>query len=135
MKRRMIWHMKKTKNLGDAELEIMLAIWEAEHPLTSVQVREKLRETRDWAMASVMTSLARLVEKGFLRCDKDTGINTYTALIPEDDYKAQESQSLLTRLYGNSVPNMVTTLYGNKMLDKSDIDELRTLLDSLEGGE
>ena len=126
--------MNKTKRLGDAELEIMLAIWEAPGPLTSVQVREKLRQTRDWAMASVMTALSRLVEKGFLSCDKSSGINTYTALIQEDAYKSQESKSLLEKLYGNSVPNLVTNLYGSKLLDQDDLCELRELLDTLDGG-
>lgn len=126
--------MKKNRHLGEAELDIMMAIWEANGPLTSVQVRDKLRGSRDWAMASIMTSLARLVEKGFISCDKSSGINTYTALVAEDAYKSQESKGLLERLYGNSVPKLVTNLYGSNLLDQADIDELRTLLDSLDGG-
>lgn len=126
---------RTTMRLGDAELDIMLAIWAAEGPSTSVQVRDRLRQRRDWAMASVMTSLARLVEKGFISCDKSSGINTYTALVSEDAYKSQESKNLLERLYNNSVPNMVTNLYGSKVLAKADIDDLRALLDALDGGE
>lgn len=126
--------MIKEKRLGDAELEIMLAVWAEQGPITSVQVREKLRGSRDWAMSTLMTSLARLVEKGFLQCDKSTGINQYTALIKEADYKSREGKSLLEKLYGNSMPNMVTNLYGSKLLDQSDIEELRSLLDELEGG-
>lgn len=126
--------MKKPKRLGDAELEIMLAIWDAGTPLTSVQIREKLKRSRDWAMASIMTSLARIVEKGFLQCDKSTGINLYTPLADEEDYKAQEGRSFLDKMYGSSVPNLVTNLYSNKVIDKADIDELRKLLDSLDGG-
>lgn len=126
--------MKKTKRLGDAELEIMLAIWAEGGPVTSVQVREKLRGSRDWAMSTLMTSLARLVEKDFLRCDKTTGINLYTARIGAEDYKSQEGRSFLEKLYGNSLPDMVTNLYSNNVLNASDIDELRSLLDELEGG-
>lgn len=127
--------MQKTKRLGDAELEIMLAIWQSEGPMTSVQVRQRLRESRDWPMASVMTSLARLVEKGFLTLDKSSGINTYTAVITEDAYKAQESRTFLSKLYGNSVPQLVTHLYGSKVIDKEDIEELRALLSHLDEGE
>lgn len=84
-------------------------------------------------MPQVMTSLARLVEKGFISCDKSIGINTYQALISESDYKAQESQSFLAKLYGSSVPNMVNHLYSNRIIDQTDIEELRTLLATLDG--
>lgn len=127
--------MQKPKRLGDAELEIMLAIWGAGTSLTSVQIREKVRGSRDWAMATLMTSLARLVEKGFLECDKSTGINLYTPLVNEEEYKAQEGRSFLEKMYGNSVPNLVTNLYSNKVINKKDINELRKLLNTLEGGE
>ena len=45
------------KRLGDAELEIMLAVWSVEGPVTSVYVHEKLRGSRDWALPAVITSI------------------------------------------------------------------------------
>lgn len=126
--------MKKNKRLGDAELEIMMTIWDAKSSLTSVQIREKLDSNRGWAMSTLMTSLSRMVDKGFLTCDKSTGINVYTPLVEEADYKLQESQSFLEKMYGNSFPSMITTLYNKKAINESDIEELRNLLNTLEGG-
>lgn len=121
------------KKLGDAELEIMLAIWGDDVPLTSVQIREQLVKARPWSMPQVMTSLARLVEKGFVACDKSSGMNSYRAVITEDDYKASESKRFLSKLYGNSMPEMVNHLYSSKVIGQSDIDELRSLLRELDG--
>ena len=56
------------KRLGDGELEIMLAVWGEEEPVSSTLVQEKLRGRRDWALPAVITALNRLVEKGFLAC-------------------------------------------------------------------
>ena len=48
------------KRLGDAELEIMLAVWAAGEPVQSTYVQEKLRGGRDWALPAVITALNRL---------------------------------------------------------------------------
>lgn len=123
--------MKSKLKLGDAELEIMMVIWGHGGTITSVQIRDKLVQARPWSMAQAMTSLSRLVEKGVISCDKSTGINAYQALILESDYKAQESQNFLAKLYSSSVPNMVNHLYSNRMINQADIEELRTLLETL----
>ena len=73
---------EKIKHLGDAELEIMLAVWAAAEPVTSGYVQEKLKGSRDWALPAVITSLNRLVDKGFLACEKRGGRNQYRPALP-----------------------------------------------------
>ena len=58
------------KRLGDGELEIMLAIWGAEEPVSSTYVQAKLKGRRDWALPAVITALNRLVDKDFLAVEK-----------------------------------------------------------------
>lgn len=120
------------KKLGDAELEIMQAIWESESPVTSVYILNKLKSSRKWQLSTLMTSLARLEDKGFANCDRSCGSNLYSALVAENDYKAAASQSFLKRMYNSSVQNLVATLYGNKMFSGEDVKELRSFLDELE---
>ena len=38
------------KRLGDAELEIMLAVWGAGGPVQSGYIHQQLRGSRDWAL-------------------------------------------------------------------------------------
>lgn len=123
---------KIMKKLGEAELEIMQVIWKAEAPVTSGFVLKELQERRKWQLSTLMTSLSRLADKGFIRCDRTTGTNLYSAIISENDFKAKESKSFLEKLYNNSLQNMVATLYSNKAIKDSDIDELRKFLDDLE---
>ena len=80
------------KRLGDAELEIMQVIWSAEKPIMAARILELLQEKRKWALSTLMTSLARLAEKGFVFCDRTHRNNQYTALISEEDYKRKESK-------------------------------------------
>ncbi len=126
---------KSVKTLGEAELQIMQVIWSAKEPVPSNYILNELQEKRKWQLSTLMTSLNRLVDKEFLICDRNTGKNLYSAIISENDYKAKESQSFLKKLYDNSVQNLITTLYTNKMMKNVDIDELRKFLDELEENE
>lgn len=124
---------KIVKKLGEAELEIMQVIWKADAPITSSFILKELQERRKWQLSTLMTSLSRLVDKGFISCDRATGNNLYSSIISENDFKAKESKSFLEKLYNNSIQNMVATLYSNKAINESDMDELRKFLDDLEG--
>ncbi len=124
--------MDKTKNLGEAELEIMQVIWGAENSVTSNYILKKLQGRRKWQLSTLMTSLSRLCDKGFVDCDRTTGVNLYTGLISENDYKADRGKYFLEKLYNNSVKNLVATLYSNKMIKNKDVEELRKFLDELE---
>lgn len=124
---------KIVKKLGEAELEIMQVIWKADAPITSSFILKELQERRKWQLSTLMTSLSRLVDKGFISCDRATGNNLYSSIISENDFKAKESKSFLEKLYNNSIQNMVATLYSNKAINESDMNELRKFLDDLEG--
>lgn len=121
------------KKLGDAELEIMLAIWGAGEPVPSSYVQEKLRGSRDWALPAILTSLGRLVDKGFLACEKRGKSNWYRPLVSESGYKAAEGRGLIDRLYGGSFTGMVASLHDGRAIGKDDLAELRQYLDTLEG--
>ena len=120
------------KKLGEAELEIMQVIWESAPPLTSNYILKELQERRKWQLSTLMTSLSRLVDKGFLSCDRSSGSNLYTSVISENEYKTGASRRFLEKLYNNSLQNMVATLYNNKAIKSSDVEELRNFLDELE---
>lgn len=120
------------KKLGEAEFEIMQVIWRSEAPVTSNQILKGLQKQRKWQLSTLMTSLSRMADKGFVSCDRSTGTNLYTAIVAEEEYKAKEGKNFLERLYDNSVQNLVASLYGNKVLSDSDITELRSFLDDMQ---
>ena len=89
------------KKLGEAELEIMQAIWSEEKAITSVAIRSKLKGLRDWPLSSLMTSLTRLEKKGYVKCTRSEEMNLYSATVSENDYKAGASETFLKKLYNN----------------------------------
>jgi predicted transcriptional regulator len=124
---------EERKRLGEAELEIMQALWQAGEALTAPRVLEAL-ENRSWAMGTLITVLQRLVQKGFLACEKRPRASTYAPLVSQEDYLAEEGKSFLERLYGNSFRSMVASFYGGKVIGESDIAELQRYLAELQEG-
>lgn len=120
------------KKLGEAELEIMQVIWDSAAPVTSNSILKQLQGRRQWPLSTLMTSLTRLVDKGFINCDRSTGCNLYTSIISENEYKTGASKHFLEKLYNNSIQNMIATLYNNRTIKTADIEELRNFLDKLE---
>lgn len=124
--------MNKIKRLGDAELEIMLAIWEADGPVSSTYVLGALEGKRDWKLSTLMTVLSRLVDKGFLQLHKEGRSNSYSPLITEEAYRRSESKDVLEKLFGNNLKAMVSSLVGGKAVSQEDISSLREYLEDVE---
>lgn len=119
------------KKLSEAEFEIMQILWGHDEMVTSNQILSELGEKRNWKLASVMTVLARMAEKGAVYCDRNTRTNYYSAIVTEEEYKLEESDTFLERLYDKSAKNLIACLYHGKRMSKENIQELREYLDSL----
>lgn len=120
--------VNKIKRLADSELEIMLIIWHAQDSVTSAYISENL--TKKLARTSILTFLSRLVEKGFLRIDRQSKINVYTPLINKKIYLESEGKSVLKKLYDNSIKTLVVSLYDGKAISDQDLEELKAFINS-----
>ena len=124
----------KIKRLPDSELEIMMILWGANGPVTSAYVCEQLKDKREWKVTSVLTFLARLVEKGFVSSTRQGKANIYTAVVSEQKYLESESKSFLEKLYGNSLTTFVSALYKSNTINDDDLAELQQFIDKATGG-
>ncbi|WP_027400233.1 BlaI/MecI/CopY family transcriptional regulator [Anaerovorax odorimutans] len=120
---------KSIKRLPDSELEIMMIIWEANKPVTSAYIQEKLKNRKEWKITSILTFLARLTAKGFITSTRQGKINIYSAAINEQNYLESESKSFLEKMYGNSLTAFVSSLYKSKSISAKDLAELREFID------
>lgn len=121
------------KKLSDSEFEIMKVLWSRDSPMTSNEVLDGVKDRYDWKLSGLMTFLARMVDKGYVYCDRSTRTNYYSAVVSQDQYKFQESESFLEKLYDKSATKLIAHLYKGKKISQKEIRELRDYLDSLEG--
>ncbi|MDE7477297.1 MAG: BlaI/MecI/CopY family transcriptional regulator [Lachnospiraceae bacterium] len=120
------------KKLSESELEIMKILWSRDGAMTSNEILDGIKGQRDWKLASLMTALARMVEKGYVYCDRSTRTNYYTAVVGEEQYKVEESQQLLDRLFNKSATKMIASLYHGKKFSSQELSELKAYINSLE---
>lgn len=116
--------MNTIKKLPDAEFEIMKVVWANEPPITTGIIMEQLGKEKEWKAQTILTLTVRLVERGFLRTEKNGKERTYFPLIGKDDYLKFETGDFMERFHDNSFASLVTTLYDGQKIKDSDLDEL-----------
>ncbi|MCI8414063.1 MAG: BlaI/MecI/CopY family transcriptional regulator [Ruminiclostridium sp.] len=112
--------------ITDAELSVMQVLWEAGQPLSLNQVKAALDKNGE----TVKTLLRRLCQKGAVAQEKRS-VYYYRPLVAQDDLGQYQTQHLIDRLYAGSAKAMVAALVEHGQLQSQDVDELRTLFQSL----
>jgi predicted transcriptional regulator len=116
--------MKKLKRLPDAEFEIMKVVWANEPPITTNMIMDQLGNARGWKAPTAITLLLRLVERGYIRTEKNGKERVYYPLIEKDEYLQFETGNFLKVYHENSFVSFVSSMFEGKNVDKNDIDEL-----------
>ncbi len=128
--------MKKTyQRLPESELDIMLVLWNGTPPMTRPEIEKVINTKKKLASTTILSLLTRLESKNFVKVTKQGKMNLYTPLVSQSDYQTHESQSLLEKLYGNSLKKFVTTLYHGKKISSEEIQDLSNFLRELEDKE
>ena len=120
------------KRLPDTELEVMKALWAAGDDVPRSALDAGLAPF-GWAPNTVNTYLSRLADKGFVRVRRAGRENRYAPLVGREEYLAFDSRAVLDRLYGT--PRNFVAALAKGGLAQQDLDELRSLLDELNGGQ
>jgi len=111
----------------------MEALWRRS-PLSAEDIFAEVGEAQGWALPTLKTLLARLVEKDALATEKDGRRFLYRPLVARDDYVASESQGLLNRLFDGRLAPLVSHFSERQALSADDIADLKALIGKLEDG-
>lgn len=118
------------KRLPDAELELMLIIWEADSPVTRAEIEEKMDDSRDVLPNTVLALLSRLEKRGFVKKERDGKINHYSVLVEREPYMKEASKGILNQMFHGSLKNFAAALYDGEELSEEDAAELMEFLES-----
>lgn len=118
--------MKHLKELPDGELDILKVLWELEPPVTRSMIEEKLQDKK-LAPSTIITFLARLCDKGYLRQEKEGRKNLYYPLISKSEYQQSVGKKILNRLFGGSLSAFYVSL-SDSGITEEDKEELLQLL-------
>jgi BlaI family penicillinase repressor len=112
------------KKLPDAEFEIMKVVWANDPPITTSIIMEQLGKEKEWKAQTIITLLLRLTKRGFIRTEKNGKERTFFPIVSKEEYLEFESGDFMERFHANSFISLVATLYNDKKIKDSDLDEL-----------
>lgn len=117
--------------MPQAELQIMMIIWEFNRPVTRVEIEKKLAmQGRILNKTSILTYLSRLQSRGFIEITREGKNNIFTPVISEQEYVKEEGKKIINQMYRGSVKNFVCALYDGGGINKKDLDELRDYINN-----
>lgn len=115
--------------ITEAEWTLMEALWERS-PQTASEVAKSLQPSTGWAVNTVRTMLARLVEKGALvPGENEAGVRVFSPAWERDAMVLAESESFLKRVFQGAAQPLLVHFASRSNLSPTEIDQLKQLLD------
>jgi predicted transcriptional regulator len=120
-----------TPTISEAESRVMEVLWR-EAPRASEDIVAALQRTSDWHEKTIRTLLGRLLRKGAVSAEREGRRYFYAPVLTREQWQAQESRSLLDRVFGGRVGPLLAHFSRNEKLSAKDIAELRKLIEDIE---
>jgi BlaI family penicillinase repressor len=116
--------------ISETEWEIMRIVWKR-HPVTSADVIAQLqKEDASWRAVTAKTLLNRLVRKEALGFESIGRIYHYSAKVSEAECVSAATRCFLDRVFAGSLTGLMAHYVESRKLSKSQIGELRRILES-----
>jgi predicted transcriptional regulator len=121
--------MSKIQRMSGAEKQITEIIWAAGHPVTTKEIMACLPEDNTWKQNTVVTFLARLIEKGIVGAARVSKANYYRPCVTEKEYRDFETTQFIADVHQGSAYGLISALCDTGTLTKEDIEELMRSLE------
>lgn len=125
--------LEKIPKPTESELEILQVLWQ-HGPSTVRHVHEELSKTKEVGYTTTLKLMQIMVEKEMLEADKASRSHIYRPLLEEERTQRQLLDRFLDAAFRGSASKLVMQALGNSNTSKEELDEIRNLLDKLEGG-
>lgn len=96
-------------------------------------VIEHLPKNRDLAYTSVSTILRILEQKEVLKTRKEGRGHIYIPLLKKSEYESKTVKHVIDKVFNGTALSFVKQLLNEVEIDQNEIDELKKLINSLEG--
>jgi len=116
----------------DAALAILKVLWRR-GPSTVREVFETLGESKTTGYTTVLKTMQIMSEKGLVVRDESERAHRYEPAAPEDETQRRLVGDLLRRAFDGSAKKLVMQALSAERASSEELEEIRHLLDELEG--
>jgi predicted transcriptional regulator len=122
---------RKSPHLTDAELRLMLVLWE-KGSATVGEVAGSLPGDPPLAYSTVLTTLRILESKGHVQHTKEGRAFVYRPVVGREQARERALTHLLGRFFENSPEALVLNLISSKRVDAAGLARLRRIIEETE---
>lgn len=113
-----------SKRLPETELDVMLAIWDAEPPVNTAYLMQAIGNGRAWKAPTLISFLVRLEDRGYIYSEKHGKERYYYPIADKLLYIKHATNEFVEKYHGGKLFSLIHTYYEGKDLSDSDIDSL-----------
>ncbi|GEO02599.1 penicillinase repressor [Adhaeribacter aerolatus] len=117
----------------DAELEILQVLWQ-NGPSTVRFVNDELNKTKEVGYTTTLKIMQLMTEKNMVRRDESNRSHVYEALLKEEATQKQLLNKFLDTTFRGSASRLVMQALGSHQTTPEELNQIRELLNKLEGG-
>ncbi|HEX7175250.1 MAG TPA: BlaI/MecI/CopY family transcriptional regulator [Pyrinomonadaceae bacterium] len=125
---------RETPRPTDTELQILRVLWRR-GPSTVREVHEALAATHPTVYTTVLKLMQIMAEKGLVSRNEEQRAHVYEARLAREETQAQLLGDLLDRAFEGSATSLVMQVLSSKRASAEELEQIRAVLDELEGGE
>ena len=111
----------------ESEYRFCLILWENE-PVNSTKLVELCKAQLGWSKATTYTVIRRLSERGVVNNENAA----VTSLISKADAQKARLEEMMEETFEGSVPAFLAAFSKSKKLTKTEVDQLKALIDAYE---
>jgi len=116
----------------EVELQILGILWEL-GPSPVREIHKRLEAAKGTNYSTTVKMLAVMLDKGLLKRDETARPHVYRAAEPRQRTQKRMLAALIDRVYDGSAMSLVLQALSSRAASKSDLEEIRRLIDRLEG--
>lgn len=124
---------RKTRTLTELELDIMNVIWKHEEATVGDIRRDLKKAGKPLALPSIRTMLGILQDKGYVARRADGRRHVYRPLVSRDAAQASILKDIVRRAFDGSALDMVAALIDTRLVSRSEINEVKRLIEKADG--
>ena len=117
----------ETPTIFESEYRFCLIMWEHE-PVSSGKLVELCKENLGWSKATTYTVIRRLSERGVLKNEN----TVVSALVTKEEAQISRLDEMVEETFEGSIPAFIAAFSKSRRLSRSEVDQLKALIDSYE---
>lgn len=122
---------KQKINPTAAELEILNVLW-VKQPLTVKQIHAQLAGMKDVGYTTTLKIMQNMYGKGLLSREPNGKSHLYTAVFKKEETRGKLLDRFLASTFSGSASSLVMQLLGNKKTSKSEMEEIKRIIQQME---